>query len=618
APPGLNFLGWFHDEDVTVPFTLETMPAYDVTVVAGYHPVEPDEPVFVRVEGDQLFLGDDVFRFVSFNIPNLHVLEDPYWHRVDPFEQRDALQSIRDMGGRVARIYTFSIVGGIRPSEAGNTLAHIMGVETYYEPLFEDLDMALKIANEMDVKLIIPFIDEWDWFGGIAAFAALYGKPRSAFFTDPEIKAGFKHLIEFVLLRENTLTGVLYKDDPAILAWQLGNELRSAPDAWIDEMAHYVKSLDDNHLLLSGRDKVNTFDLNHPLIDIMNVHYYRNNTQGTFSANAAADRAATKDIKPLLIGEYGLVNFEEIEAMVLETVENGTAGSLIWSLRFRNVEGGFYFHDDFGELNTRSYHYPGFPRNDDYYEQAIIALMTAQAHAVQGKTVGLPPLPEAPVLFPLDAMNGLTFRGATGSYAFQIERRIDGTTDWEVLADSVYDIFEAGPFYIDTTGQDGVVYAYRIKAYNAAGFSPYSNTVLHTYTHTTLPVNVALGRPVSASSEEDDRGTIHQAAYVTDGNFQTRWSSDYSDEAWLEIDLESVQTVRRLVLHWETAHAANFIVEVSVDGDVYETLVIEHEGAGGVATYTFTEQSVRFIRFEFLTRATQWGYSLYQIEVFDA
>ena len=53
----------------------------------------------------------------------------------------------------------------------------------------------------------------------------------------------------------NSITGVPYRDDKAILAWQFGNEMHNASDAWLTEMAAYIKSLDKNHLVSETRHR---------------------------------------------------------------------------------------------------------------------------------------------------------------------------------------------------------------------------------------------------------------------------------------------------------------------------------------------------------------------------
>lgn len=605
---GMVFSGWYEDPDGSTLFTSESMPAHPLVLHGLFEPVPR---AFVTVDGDRLVLDGETFRFVSFNVPNLHVLEDPYWHRVHPWEQEDAIRSVSWMGGRVIRTYTLSIIGGIRPSEGGNTLAHIMGIGQYHEPLFVDLDHAIALAGMHDVRLIIPFIDEWDWFGGVAHFAALYGKTRQAFYTDPVVKEGFKDLINHVLNRVNTVNGIVYKDDPAILAWELGNELRSAPDAWIAEMAAHVKSIDGNHLLLSGRDQVTQADLDNPDIDIINVHYYANYGSGLFADRARSDRLATEGIKPLLIGEYGLVDFAQMEAMVQEMVSNGTSGSLIWSLRFRSHDGGFYYHDD---PPSRSYHYPGFPLNDDYHERQVIDMITTYAHLVRGMPVEPPPLPEGSHLF--DIHEGeISWRGSTGSYVFVIERReINGS--WEVIADNVFDALPSGPFHIDTTGVVGITYQYRIRSSNLSGFSPYSNIVTHVYTRESDPVNLALNKPVTASSTENDQGVIHHAWHVTDGNLLTRWSSIYEDDQWITIDLIETFMIGKIVLTWETAHARRFGILTSIDGLEWQLVHETFAGQGGRETIVLDASMARYVRIDLHERATSWGFSLYEIEVY--
>jgi hypothetical protein len=605
----LSFLGWYIDEDLLTSFDFSFMPSYNLTIYAKWENIKPS---FIQAIGDQLYLNDQIFRFVSFNIPNLHILEDPYWHMVDPFEQEDALHSIHLMGGQVARIYTFSIVGGIRPSEGNNELAHIMGIETYNEALFQSLDKALELASKYGIYLIIPFIDEWNWFGGISEFSALYGQNRNAFFTNPTVKEGFKHFMSYVLNRVNIYTGIAYKDDPNILAFELGNELRSAPNAWINEMAAYFKSIDSNHLLMSGRDEVTTNDLNNPNIDIINAHYYTNNGTGTFASRAARDRALTKNIKPFIIGEYGLVSYSEIEAMIIESVENGTSGSLIWSLRFRNVNGGFYYHDDFP---TRSYHYPGFEINQDYDEIDIINLITFYAHYVQGLDIIPPPIPEAPVLFEIFNAS-LTWQGQTASKTFIIERRIFGETSWLTIATDVIDAYEEGPFFIDLEGQDGVLYEYRVIAVNETGVSIPSNVVQYTYKKTIEKANLALNQTILASSIENDQGFLRYPHYANDGLMHTRWSSIYEDNQWIEIIFSKVSTVDTMIIHFEAAYAKQFRVLGSLNQIDYFVLYETNNSNGGIITIEVEPIDILYLKIDLILRATQWGFSIFEIEVY--
>ena len=64
-----------------------------------------------------------------------------------------------------------------------------------------------------------------------------------------------------LLTHVNQYTGVAYKDDPTIMAWETGNELGgwmlnggAPPAAWTLEIAAYIKSLAPNQLVSDGTD----------------------------------------------------------------------------------------------------------------------------------------------------------------------------------------------------------------------------------------------------------------------------------------------------------------------------------------------------------------------------
>src|SRR6202012_5964228 len=102
---------------------------------------------------------------------------------------------------------------------------HILGPDQLNEDAMVMLDEALAAANRHGVRLIIPFVDNASWWGGIQELAGFRGKSRNEFFTDPELRDDYKRLVTTVLNRVNTKTGTRYKDDKAVLAWELGNEL---------------------------------------------------------------------------------------------------------------------------------------------------------------------------------------------------------------------------------------------------------------------------------------------------------------------------------------------------------------------------------------------------------
>jgi hypothetical protein len=186
---------------------------------------EPPQPLaeaeFITPRDGLLYEGDHEFRFLSFNIPNLFYIEDDMrfdqsmpFRWPDEYEVRDALESVRQMGGRVVRTYTLSVR---KASDPEGMPRFVLGPGEFNEEGFETLDMVLEVAREKKVRLIIPLVNNWKWWGGVAEYAAFRDKPREAFWTDPQLIDDFKETVRFVLERVNTRTGVAYKDDPTIL-----------------------------------------------------------------------------------------------------------------------------------------------------------------------------------------------------------------------------------------------------------------------------------------------------------------------------------------------------------------------------------------------------------------
>ncbi|MEE1839573.1 discoidin domain-containing protein [Streptomyces sp. NPDC007076] len=120
------------------------------------------------------------------------------------------------------------------------------------------------------------------------------------------------------------------------------------------------------------------------------------------------------------------------------------------------------------------------------------------------------------------------------------------------------------------------------------------------------------GRPVTASSQEN-YGTPADAA--VDGDSGTRWSSGAADDQWLQVDLGAPAEVGQVVLQWETAYAKAYRIEFSTDGKTWTTAYSTTNGAGGTETVPVSG-TARYVRMHGVTRATGYGYSLWELQVF--
>lgn len=131
---------------------------------------------------------------------------------------------------------------------------------------------------------------------------------------------------------------------------------------------------------------------------------------------------------------------------------------------------------------------------------------------------------------------------------------------------------------------------------------------------TTTNFNLALNKTAVASSTYDSNLVATKAV---DGSTGTYWSSQFSDPQWIYVDLGAAQNIGKVKLSWETAYAKSYKIQVSNDAanwtDVYTTTT----GDGGEDTITFTQVSARYVRVYGTQRGTNYGYSLYEFEVYN-
>ena len=434
---------------------------------------------FVTRSGDKLMDGDRELRFISFNIPNLHYVEDylPFsgtnpWRLPDEFEIRDALTAIKQLGGKVTRLYVLSLR---RQDDTPDIIRHVVGPGEFTEEAFRALDKVLQVANEVGVRVIIPFVDNWRWWGGVGEYAAFRGKERDAFWTDPELIADFKKTVEHVVDRTNTLTGIAYKNDKAILAWETGNEL-VAPYSWTREIAAYVKSLDTNHLLIEGTlaKELAQEAIDDPNIDVLSTHHYGDPSVSL--QYIVSDQKRAKGKKPYVIGEYGIVLTQDIRAITDTIIHQGISGGMLWSLRFREREGGFYNHYEYNRVSA--YRWPGFSNGEMYDERMVLSIMREKAFEIDGATQPRLPVPQQPTLLGFNDVSSVSWQGSVGAQSYIVERRDADSTEWRILATDVDESrYQNRPLFCDTSAEFGRKYFYRVRARNESGVSGPSNAV---------------------------------------------------------------------------------------------------------------------------------------------
>lgn len=552
--------------------------------------------VFITRRGDQLYEGDQPFRFISFNIPNLQLVEDNFapgaqtpWIWPDEFELTDALESVQHMGGTVVRTYVLSV-----RREAGADIGdhvYVRGPGDFNEEAFRTLDLALAVANKTGVRLIVPLVDNWKWQGGRGEYAAFRGKQPDDFWTDEQVIADFEATLRFVLTRVNTRTGVAYKDDPAILGWETGNELDSPPE-WTRRIAALIKQLDPNHLVIDGYSLhgVRQESLDDPNVDVITTHHYPDSGETKYAPAIQAAREACRGKKPYFVGEFGFAPLADVEETYNAVIESGASGALLWSLRFHHRDGGFYWHDEpMGGKLYKAYHWPGFDSGQGYEERAVLELTRRKAFEIRGQEPPAMAPPAAPRLLPIADAAAISWQGSAGARDYVVERAATEAGPWEAISDAVDDAaVQYRPIDHDDSAEPGHAYYYRVLARNDSGLSPPSNVVGPVeVTHRTLidecadVTQIAMtAGDVKPTTGEDRRRRedVHRLALGADGS----------------VVYEVTQPIRSWrAIVYRDERSPHLAAEYSADGDQWAPVNIQQRiSAPGGGDYNYLEESI--------------------------
>lgn len=127
--------------------------------------------------------------------------------------------------------------------------------------------------------------------------------------------------------------------------------------------------------------------------------------------------------------------------------------------------------------------------------------------------------------------------------------------------------------------------------------------------------NIAFAKASNSSSNQQGGAGPPYSNYAFDGNIQSRWSSIYADSQWISVDLGQSMRIDSVKLEWESAYGVNYKIQASLDGLTWQDLYHETAGNGGQDWLLFASYSARYVRMLGLQRATVFGFSLFEFEV---
>ncbi|HEV2526899.1 MAG TPA: hypothetical protein VGT61_00395 [Thermomicrobiales bacterium] len=330
-------------------------------------PIDPHTTPFVTRDGADLVVDGQPFHFSGPNIYWLGSDSRELGHPDRPYNPREflidsALDAAVATGAGVVRSHTLGISLG-----APGTFEPELG---QFDPeAFRSADYALAGAARRGIRMMIPLTDQWRYHhGGINTRTAWRGFPnqpedatntvnainnghqRAAeahFYDDQQLRDDHKRYIANILDHVNPHTGLAWRDDPTILAWETGNEISTAYDEWTADIAHFIRHEKGAKQLIADGTASNRWDVHHSAlgcedVDIVGIHYYPVNVEW----GVRNGRVARKAGKVFVVGEYDWRDLDATRALHAAAEEERWAGTLFWSIFPRDEQGEPIPHGD--------------------------------------------------------------------------------------------------------------------------------------------------------------------------------------------------------------------------------------------------------------------------------
>ena len=336
----------------------------------------PGAGQFVRQRGGRFYVGNRPFRFVGANVAVMYRDDDRA-------RMPETLRQAAQAGIKVVRVWAFGEGGpnDVKPmADFADWPRHHsfrFAPGQWNEDAFVHLDKVIAEAAKNQIYVQLCLTNWWRDTGGVTQYLRWAGINDAAddrykfginnekailFYSNPETRRLYREHIEKLATRRNTITGVLYRDDPTIFGWELMNEAQvitgrwAERRAWFAEMSAYLKSLDPNHLVAPGAwgyrssSERREWLADHaiPTIDYCDVHNYPRDDHDSFVDSPLAlkefieNRAAASFSlgKPIVMGEFGMgveghngaSQVDWFRALFEGSARAGVGGAMFWIL----------------------------------------------------------------------------------------------------------------------------------------------------------------------------------------------------------------------------------------------------------------------------------------------
>jgi len=333
-------------------------------------------PAFVYTNGARFMIDGKPFRFVGANAAVMYRDEDRA-------RMPETLQQAARLGIRVVRVWATGEGGpnDVKPVSDFNDWprTHYFRLKPgeWNEEQFVFLDRVIAEAARDGLRVQLCLSNWWRDTGGVTQYLRWAGidgadddkypyginkEKAMLFYSNETARRLYREHVEKIATRRNTVSGVMYRDDPTIFGYELMNEAQCLTGrwaerrAWLAEMSSYLKSLDPDHPIVPGdwgyrsaaERREWLADQALPNVDYCDVHNYpRDDTDsfvdspkalGEFIRNRVA--AAVSVRKPLVLGEFGMSGdgykglspADWYRAYFDNAAREGASGAMFWIL----------------------------------------------------------------------------------------------------------------------------------------------------------------------------------------------------------------------------------------------------------------------------------------------
>jgi mannan endo-1,4-beta-mannosidase len=235
---------------------------------------------FVKVRNTHFVINNKPYYYVGTNLWYGAYLgaDAAYGNRPRLLRELDHLQKLG--------VNNLRVVAAAEESDFGLPLSPPFQYKngTYNETLLQGLDFLLSEMGKRNLHAVLILNNYWDWSGGMSEYVSWATGERifdpatnkeqtwdqmmnfsARFYKIEEAQKRYRKYINTIVNRKNIYTKKMYKNDPAIMTWELANEPRPSKEGdstesvkvfsnWVNETAKYIHSIAPNQLVTTGSE----------------------------------------------------------------------------------------------------------------------------------------------------------------------------------------------------------------------------------------------------------------------------------------------------------------------------------------------------------------------------